>query len=400
MTTISPETIAGSSTKITVFDATTKTAHSQRFAVIDMVRGVAMILMALDHWAAFAHVNLNAEGYGGVRPSVGSIWYIIVGLITNLASSIFFTLTGASVAFFERSRRNRGWTEWEITRFLLIRAVILLVLDQVINYIGWGVTEAPLFEILSAIAATIIVLAFTRLLPLRWIALLSVLLFFGYPALVGLFPYNPNQPLSIIPTILFQYDRSGFPMVETPALGRLSLVLVGYVFGRLLNERKINITTRWLWVALAGFIVWFLLRLGLLHGYGDFLPYEPGSSLINFFIDSKHPPSLTFLLFTMSWSIILLIVLKLLEERLNGTFISWILTTLGQTALFFFVAHMLFYKLLAVFLGGGHMINPAWFSHIDLFRLFVECALTLVILVPLCAVYRGLRSKYTILHYL
>lgn len=399
MTTIAPDLIAHPQTKTTVSGATEVT-RSQRFAFIDMLRGVAMLLMALDHWAAFAHVNLTAEGYGGVRPNVAGVSYIIIGLITNLASTIFFTLTGSSIAFFERSRRKRGWTEWEITRFLLIRAVILLVLDQVINYIGWGVTEAPLFEILSAIAVTIIVLAFARLLPLGWVALLSVLLFLGYPALVGLFPHDPDQPLSIITTIFFQYHRNGFPMVETPGLGRLSLVLAGYIFGRLLNERKINITTQWLWLALVGFAAWFFLRLGLLHGYGDFLPYEPGLSLVNFFIDSKHPPSLTFLLFTMSWSIILLVALKSVEERLNGTPIGWVLTTLGRTALFFFVAHMLFYKLLAVFLKGQPMINATWINDSELFRLFAECALTLVILVPLCTVYRSLRHRYSILHYL
>jgi hypothetical protein len=35
----------------------------------------------------------------------------------------------------------RGWTEWQLTRFLLIRAAILLVLDQVINRVGWWVEE-------------------------------------------------------------------------------------------------------------------------------------------------------------------------------------------------------------------------------------------------------------------
>ncbi len=374
--------------------------RTERYAAIDMLRGAAMVFMALDHWAAFTRVNITAEGYGGVRPALSSPVYVLTGLITNLASGIFFTLTGASIAFFERSRRKRGWTEWEITRFLLIRAAILLVLDQVINRVGWGVTDLPLFEILSALAFALIALAFVRQLPLRVIAGLAAALFVGYPLLVSLFPHNPDQPLSVITTILLQHHRDAAPWVETPWLGRICLVLAGYVFARLLNDGKLTISTRWLWVALAGFAMWLVLRLGLLQGYGDFLPFEPGSPWVDLFIDSKHPPSLTFLLFNMSWSIVLLVVLEVLSTRLKDTFVGWTLTTLGQTALFFFVAHMLFYKALEVLMGGQSPIPDAWIGNREIIRLYLECALTLVILLPLCARYRNLRHEYSILSYL
>jgi predicted acyltransferase len=316
-----------------------------------------------------------------------------------LSSGIFFTLTGASIAFFEHSRRKRGWTEWQITRFLLIRATILLVLDQVINRLGWGVREY-LFEILSSIAFCIIVLSVVRHLSLRLIGLLALVLFIFYPLLVTLFPYDSQHPLSIITTILVQHHRDGPPLVETPALSRLSLVLAGYVLGRLLNDGKITISARWLWAALTCLIAWFVLRRGLLQGYGDFLPYEAGTPWINFFIESKHPPSLTFHLFNMAWSIVLLVAVKLSEDRLKNTFIGWFLTTLGQTALFFFVVHMLLYSGAANVLGETARLPSTWFGGSDLPGLFLELALSMAILAPMCAVYRNLRRKYSLLSYL
>lgn len=376
-------------------------AGSQRLVAIDMLRGVAMLLMALDHWAAFARINLMAEGYNGKRFPLGNWAEILTGLISNLSSGIFFTLAGTSIAFFERSRRKRGWTEWDITRFLLIRAGILLILDQVVNFVGWHVTNLPLFEVLSAIAFSIIVLSVARLLPLRIVALLSAALFVLFPLFVQVFPHNPDQPLSAITTILFQNHRDqGFPEVEDPLLGRVSLMLAGYVMGRLLSQGKISISPRWLWAALAGFIVWFVLRLGLLQGYGDFLPYQAGAPWIDFFIDNKHPPSLTFLLFNMSWSLVALVFINAIAPRLSKTWLGWALSVLGQTSLFFFVFHMLFYRLLVTVFSGGVIIPPSWLGNIDLLRLFIECGLTFVILLPVCAWYRNLRRKHVILSYL
>lgn len=375
-------------------------AVTKRLVAIDLLRGVAMLLMVLDHWAPFTRVDLTAEGYNGVRPELGTWGQIITGLITNLSSGIFFTLTGTSVAFFERSRRKRGWTEWEITRFLLIRALILLVLDQVVNRIGWAVTELPLFEVLSALAFTLMVLSVYRLLPLRVIVVSAAVLFLIYPLLVTLFPHDPARPLSSVTTILLQNNRDSFPMVANPLLARLSIVLFGYVVGRLLAEGRIKISLSWLWVALGGFVAWFLLRMGLLQGYGDFLPYQPGAPVIDLFIDSKQPPSFTFLIFNMSVAIVLLVGLQMLPKRLADTPVTWMLKVLGQTSLFFFVVHMLFFRLLWRIFGGEPIVPPALVGNSDILRLLVECALTLVVLVPICVVYRRLRQKYSILSYL
>ncbi len=371
-------------------------SESQRLAAVDLLRGIAMLLMAVDHWAAYARINLNAEGYGGVRPALGNPLEILIGLVTNLSSGIFFALAGTSIAFFEKSRRKRGWSEWEITRFLLIRAAILLIFDQIINVIGWGIRDAILFEVLSAIAFSMIVLAFVRLLPLRVVIGATIGLFIGYPLLVALFPHQPDQPLSIITTVLVQNYREGFIQVETPLLARLSLMLGGYVMGRLLIDGSIRISPRWLWIAGAGLAAWLVLRLGLLQGYGDFLPYSPGSPWIDLLIDSKHPPSLTFLLLNMSLSLVLLVWLNSLSTWLRGTRVSWVLTVLGQTSLFFFIAHMLFFKLVQLVFRGQPFIPVGD----PILQLFLETTVLLIVLVPLCAVYRNLRRQYSILSYL
>src|SRR5690606_8961425 len=163
----------------------------------------------------------------------------------------------------------------------------------------------------------------------------------------------------------------------------------GYVMGRLLTNRTVQISPRWLWIAGGGLVAWLVLRLGLLQGYGDFLPYQAGGPWIDLLIDSKHPPSLTFLLFNMSISLALLVLLNSMSSWLANTRLSWVLTVLGQTALFFFIVHMLFYKTLEVILRG----NPIVPVGDPVLRLLIETALTMVVLVPICAVYRNLQSE-------
>jgi hypothetical protein len=167
---------------------------------------------------------------------------------------------------------------------------------------------------MCAIAFCLVILAFVRLLPLRWIAWIGTTLFFGYPFLVQMFPLNSRYPVTNAIAFLAQFQRGTAPFIEFPALSRLSLVLGGYILGRLLKERKIAISGQLIWIALVGLLVTLVLRLA--GGYGNMLPYQRGSPIIYFFIESKEPPSIVFLLFNLSLAVVVLVVLHLLQPGL------------------------------------------------------------------------------------
>ena len=360
-------------------------AVSTRIVVLDQLRGIAMILMALEHVAYFANVKLQAESFGGVRPDLPPLPNVLVGMLTHQASGIFFTLVGTSIAYFEASRRRRSWTEWQISSFLVTRALILLVLDQVVGLFGWK--HSLTFDVLSAIGFSLILLSILRLLPLRVIAVTAIVLFLLYPLLVQAFPYRPDQPHTILLSILLDYKAGGVPRVEFAALSRLSLVLIGFVGGHWLQQRKFAISARLIWIALAGLIIAFVLRL--LGGYGNFLPYQPNWSPIYFFIENKQPPSIVFLLSNFSIALIWLVALNAWQRHINDV-VREVLTVFGQSSLFFYTAHVFIYRYVGTqlipqtFLSGGNGLGRAFF----------DCALGLTILYPACLVYRHLRQKY------
>jgi uncharacterized membrane protein len=369
--------------------------RSERLVVIDMLRGVAHVLMALIHLAPFARTDFLAVSQGGVMPQLSTLPHILIGLIASVAPTIFFTLVGTSMAFFENSRRKRGWTNGQITRFFLIRALILLILERPLSVFVWG---EPLFTftVLTAIAFAMVVLTLVRLLSLRVVAGLAGILFCVYPLLVERFPYDPSQPLSQITTILVQYhfeEGSAF-FVEFSLLGWLPLVLVGYVLGRLLLERKIRITPRLIWLAVALLAATGVLRA--LGGYGNFTPYQPGMPFIYFFVESKQPPSMVYLLFNMAKALAVLALLQTFATSLQRSPIGGVLMILGRASLFYYVAHLPLYKLI------GTIVPPTFLVDAGIVRGLLEWGLGLLILIPICAWYGQMRRKHpdSILQYL
>jgi uncharacterized membrane protein len=375
------------SEQVAISPPNTKVAtQSQRLTVIDMLRGFAMLVMALEHSAYFTRTNYVAESYGRAQPDVQSLAHILIGFITNTASGIFFTLMGTSVAFFENSRRKKGWSEWQITRFFLIRGLILFVLDKFMSRFAWHQATWTV-DVLSTIAINLVVLAFIRRLSWRIIAIVAVSLFFVYPLLVDRFPYDATQPFSAVTTILLQYHTDAPPFVEFPVLGRLSLVLMGYVLGRLLIEKKITITSRVFWLVPVFLVAGCGLRL--LGGYGNFTPYQVDQPWVYFFIESKQPPSTVFLLFNIAKGLFVLGVIQLFVSRLSGSLAGRILVTLGQTSLFFYCVHLLlFSNIISGFTPATFLPNHA------IIRDFLEWSVGMAILIPLCFLYRDLRQKH------
>ncbi|MCA0459033.1 MAG: OpgC domain-containing protein [Chloroflexi bacterium] len=362
-------------------------AKADRLAIIDLFRGTAHVLMAFDHSGYYSGSTLTAETYNGVLVNSLGTWYdILLGLITNVVTIIFFTLTGVSVSFFEKSRRKKGWTEWEITRFLLIRALILFAIDMTIGTLYWE-PHRPSFEVFSAVACCLAILAFVRLLPLRVIAFLAVAILFGYPLLIAPLPLAANHQFDLLTTVLFYYHADAAPYVGFTLIGRIPIVMIGYVAGRLLNEKKLQIDSRLVWVALALLALWLVIRLG--GGYGNFFPYQAGMPEIYFLIENKEPSSIAYNLFNLAGAIGVLLILHRIESWLKGNILGRILTAFGQTSLFFYVIHLLIFSLVL-----SQIITRDVLPNQAILRAFLMTSICLVVMIPLSFSYRSLRQRY------
>jgi peptidoglycan/LPS O-acetylase OafA/YrhL len=109
---------------------------------------------------------------------------------------------------------------------------------------------------------------------------------------------------------------------------------------------------------------------------------------IYFFVESKQPPSIVYLLFNMAKALAVLALLQTFATQLHHTLLGRVLIVLGRVSLFYYVVHLLVYKLI------GAIVPTTFLPHAGIVRGLLEWGLGLLILVPICARYAQLRRKY------
>lgn len=363
---------------------------SQRILPIDALRGVAMIAMALDHIASFLLVSLQAETYGGMRAVLESWPHWVAGLFTNVAAPTFWLLSGVSVVLLEASRRKRGDTDWQISRFLLTRAALILILDMTVCQVSWA-GKGPYTHVLLSIGLSLMGLALLRMLPVWVMTVVSVAMLAGYQIFLPVIAANFSQTESFWQALILSYSTKTFPAVEFSILGWAGLMGLGYSLARGIFNPAAGKQKNFLWVIPALFAVWFVFRL--LGGFGDLTPYLGEDPWYYFLVMSKTPPSLTYLTFNLGLAAILFTLFSARPEWLKRPPFTW-LVLFGQVSLFFFVIHIVVYGLLGRLIRGLELPLPG------MAVLFAVWILGLVIMYPITYYYRSLRKRYSILRYL
>src|SRR5262252_1678841 len=89
-----------------------------RIASIDLIRGAAMILMAIDHVRVFSGVPA-----GGPTPGV-----FFTRWVTHFCAPAFIFLAGTSIFLYARKHSDDS----DVSRFLLVRGAWLILLELTI----------------------------------------------------------------------------------------------------------------------------------------------------------------------------------------------------------------------------------------------------------------------------
>jgi len=355
-----------------------------RYVALDALRGLIVVLMAVDHANYFvAHRHSSGEHWGGPFPAYADSLSFITRLITHPVAPGFAFLMGAGMVLFAESRRKRGWSEKAIVGHFLVRGAVLIALQFSLVNLAWKLGPQPFptfyLGVLAALGGGMILGSlFLRLGPLS-LAMVGMALFVGVefshpdPSRWGMIF---DQPLGLI------FGYSGGDAVfwsNYPILGWLELVVFGMAFGKwmLIDDRQ---AFRWARLLGVGAVVAFWV-LRVLDGFGNIRP-RAGNGWIDFLNVVKYPPAMTFTLLTMGANLVLLSLFAGAKDWTRR--LSQPLTTFGQVPLFFYVAH------LYVYAGLGAWLEPAGTS---IPIMYVYWLAGLVILYPLCIWYRNLKQR-------
>ena len=321
--------------------ATTAQPVQLRLESIDMLRGLVIVIMALDHVREFFSI------LKGFDTSTMTGAYFFTRWITHFCAPVFVFLAGTS-AFLAMSGGRR--TASQLSRFLVTRGVWLILMEWTV--IGFGfffnVSYTSSFgwimQVIWVIGASMIVLAGLVRLPL-WVSVaLGATMVAGHNLLDGVAPatfgawaplwgiLHVQSPVMIGPIKVF---------VLYPLIPWVGVMALGYAFGALLSNGRARAAEErqrmllWIGVALtAAFIV-----IRALNGYGEPKPWVARDTaletIVSFLDATKYPPSLVYLLMTLGPSIALLAWM----ERWKGAAANFLIA-FGRVPFFFYIVHI------------------------------------------------------------
>jgi uncharacterized membrane protein len=314
-----------------------------RIDSIDLVRGLIIIVMALDHSRDFfGDLAASPTDLATTTPAL-----FFTRWVTHLCAPVFFLLTGTG------ARLSLGrLTQRALARFLLTRGLWLLFLDLVVMRFALQFNldyEVTVITVLWGLGWAMIVLAALIWLPLWAIATFGIALVAGHNALDEIDPgrFGALSPLWMVlhqPGVVFSNARA-LVLVSYVLIPWVGVTALGYVLGGVYQWTSAPRQRFLLWLGIALVAGFLLLRFANI--YGDPSTWSWGNSplwtVMSFLNTSKYPPSLLFLLMTLGPAVLLLRVFDggtpvLLRPAL----------TIGKVPLFFYVLHFYLIHLLAV----------------------------------------------------
>ena len=359
-----------------------------RIGSVDTLRGLVMIIMALDHTRDFFSTT-------GFNPrDVTDPLLFLTRWVTHFCAPTFILLAGLSAFLY-----GRGKSLGELSRFLLVRGLFLILIDLTLIKFGWRF-ELDLYRlsagVIFVIGVSMVVLSALIWLP-RWaLASLVLLMFAGHNLLdnvraedlgeasgawhvlhePGLVPLGDGVTLYIL-----------YPLV--PWIG---VMASGYLLGPVmkLDQGKRQRILLGLGAAITvGFLV-----LRATNVYGDPTPWVPQdtwlSTILSFLNCEKYPPSLLYLMMTLGPALILLA----LFEQLRGALASF-LATFGRVPFFYYVVHIYLIHALAVAtalaLTGVLTTTPE--VNFNLAGVYIVWLMVLVLLYPICRWFSELKES-------
>jgi uncharacterized membrane protein len=366
--------------------------QTTRLLPLDVLRGLIIVLMALDHANHFiAQQHPSGEYWGGPFPVYRDALAFLTRLVTHLSAPGFFFLMGIGMVLFASSRRKRGWSKWAVIRHYWIRGGLLVALQLLVVNRAWELSPGGwaldvYVGVLFALGGTMILGSILLWLKPKYLLGLTVVLVLGTELLTP-DPSQWNQAFSLPHRLLL-----------VPILPWLELVTFGLAFGHWLVDDPRIAFDRALKLG-AAFILTFLV-LRTLDGFGNIRP-RAGNTWIDLLNMVKYPPSITFNLITTGVNLAILGLFARAGEKSQSLFQP--LAVFGRAPLFFYLAHLFLYAGLGNGLVRGINIQEVTGTDFGLWqiaptgtgipKMYPYWLLGLLILYPLCLSYERFKHR-------
>ena len=302
----------------------------ERIISIDVLRGLVIVLMAIDHVRVYSGVPANGRTLG----------IFFTRWITHFCAPAFVFFAGTSAFLLGRKLNNKA----QLARYLVTRGLLLIVLELTVIRFSWTFNldyrHWILFGVIWMLGWCMILLAAIIWLP-TWVVGALGILMIAFQQIFALVP-------RFVP-IGWTWELIYPAGLETPQSFRILYVLmpwigvmaIGYAFGSIMTRNSDERRRLCLRIGLVATAV-FLLA-GIVTAWIGGRSANAPPFVIRILNQQKYPPSQLFLLMTLGPTIALLP----LAERARG-WVGSVLATFGRVPFFYYLLHIPFIHLVSL----------------------------------------------------
>ncbi|WP_420401529.1 DUF1624 domain-containing protein [Flagellimonas sp.] len=377
----------------------------KRIKSIDMLRGLVMIIMALDHVRDYFHADAYFFDPSDLtQTNVPLFW---TRFVTHFCAPVFVFLAGTS-AFFVGQRRNKK----SLSVWLLKRGIWLIIAEFTIIKLAWMFKldySGVLLQVIWVLGVSMIFLAAFIHLPKKLGLVICLVAVFGHNLLDSVAPTTPL--VAGLWTFLHSFNLVDLGFIQLfvayPMIPWIFVMPLGYYLGELYKpsfDPKLRIS-RLLQIGLGLTLLFFALRA--INIYGDSYHWATqdsvGLTVASFFNITKYPPSLHFLLITLGPS---LVFLALVENWQN----KWTekMVVIGRVPMFFYIVHIYVIHALAVIaammtgFSFSDMVIDLWITlqpqlqgyGFNLWVVYLIWVVLIIALYPICSWYNNYKTAH------
>jgi uncharacterized membrane protein len=320
-----------------------------RIRSIDLLRGIVMVLMAIDHVRVYSGIPAGGHSYG----------IFFTRWVTNFCAPAFVFLAGSSIFLYGRKLNNKSL----LARYLLVRGLLLVVLELTLIRFFWtfnfNYSNFLLAGIIWMLGCCMLIMA-----ALIWLKPLTVgILGLAIMALQQLFGLLPD----ILPHAILRYAGYFWEFIypaDLKSLPGMSILYVlvpwigvmaaGYGFGLIFLKEPKRRNKICLWIGLSAIALFIIIGCIVAFNQHATTPF-----IFRLLGQRKYPASQLFLLMTLGP----LIACIPIGEKASG-WMAKLFTTFGKVPLFYYILHILVIHLGALVIDYCRegVIFPDWYS--------------------------------------
>jgi len=376
-----------------------------RVESIDVLRGLLMVLMALDHTRDY----FSSAVIDPTDPIHSWPALFITRWMTHICAPGFILLAGASV-YLQRQRKSAA----TLTRSLILRGLWLIFLEITVISFGWSFgVGMPIFQVIWVIGVCMLALAGLQWLSLPAIGLFAAIVILGHNMLDSIHASAMGN-WSDAWYILHErgwltFHAHPIALYGYPVIPWIGVMALGYCFGAVITlapERRQRISALLGAVSLGSFA---LLRLT--HSYGDPGPgFEhldtPAHTMMSIFSIQKYPPSLHYLFATLGIVFLLFSIFDRAVEHSRTPRLRAFFDVYGRVPFSFYILHIFLIHGLALLVAATTIANWRFWitpdvvftSHLtgwgySLLVVYIVCSAVVLALYPACSWFSQLKDR-------